>query len=737
MPQRRKPSRRLRRLRRVATVVFVVVLAWLLLRFLGSRDGDPSGRGDDETTVDSATTTSVSTPTLMQAFQLTALSDATTPTRPRPGATGPDDAEASATETFDHAKGIVRGRLVHEDGRPVAGATVRAVPALDDGHFAGLRPVRPATTSRSDAIGHFQVVAPIAVGGGVRLVIDVGDVRHLSDVFTPVSQGIFRLSDLRLPPPRSIVVRGTNLDSERSTTNILLRPAAPSTPFGRAPWRATTRNVPPSMRVPRPNDAKGITFDNVGRGAWEVVVTRNGGVESRLCRAGDDIDIGSVPPEVATTISVRPPETVTIISPKRRRVVEGSSSGDIRVPTWMRHDETAVILRAGHDPIPFVASLEGDVLDLSSSTASVVVRATAPADWQPRFEPLMPTPIRRFVDELTAARRPTTTVGGNRTLRLAPGTYRLQWEHAGGGVRATDDVDVRGDGSTTHVRFADAVRSRRVRGAVTDAAGRVVSDARVFLGRSLDVALDTISNPDVPWFRLTDATGHFEWSDLGAGAWELLVTTPRHRPVRQNLVVDEAADAEVIVDVELESGPALRVELDDASGRVLGGFEIALINARGQVLRAKTDAATGVATFEELAPGTYVAMVVFGRLSVPLDDWAWLREKAGGKLVVVDAAPVTLRWTLPPPAPFRARLSWPAHDPATLQIVHAGAAPVPGVWPDLSLGLVHPGEIEIDRLLPGRYRALARRDDRIDVVDFEFAATDDVVNLHFAFPDRR
>ena len=268
-----------------------------------------------------------------------------------------------------------------------------------------------------------------------------------------------------------------------------------------------------------------------------------------------------------------------------------------------------------------------------------------------------------------------------------------------------------------------------IHGVVTSAEdGQPLAGAGVLVGRTLPRPGQNAS-----WRAVTDDGGRFTLKHLPQGPLKLRIQSATHLSHESIIPAGKHHEASNPLRVALQRAPPCTIEVAcDEKGRpVVDGF--VLVNRSGAVVGSTC---TGRSLqFPGLAPGRYLALPFLGRMSLPVDDWTWLVKHSGGLLFEQGTSQGgTLRWSSPPPRSLVLRLRVTGHDDSAVQLrlVHTGQPLFPGIWPDLVFENVPPKLVKIDRILPGRYRAILTAGKRSSLCSF--TVTDDrtvPMPLHF------
>lgn len=675
-------ARRRRRIpgpRALAVLVLLLLLAATVSWLLSHRDSETPERPTRRDEIKPASSDTDGSPA-----RLLRVKRASPP--PRPGQAALVEGSAGDIEPIA-GRSWLRGRVHDESGAPIAGVRVTALRALARRAFPHL-PDALLDETESDDTGRWTL-SFLPPDDQIVLLAEHDGARHL--LASPSRVAPWSHEDrgtTRLEAPRRFSVE--------TEGHVIVRPAI-ACDLGAVPVHVEAETMLPAVRLTASREDYAV-----GGGRWEILLFRPRALPVRL----------EVPREAPLVV----PEPTAILS-RRPSVPAGSDdwllyTSPTGVPcalpardrSRLPQPGTVDVLAAGHTP--------------SRAPASVLPRerVTVHRDGERSigvlFEPEGREPLVRAVLTATLPRR------GVSTFSLAPGAYRAIERNVDGLLGRAIPFVLR-EGQPLTLGFAGRTRGRRLEGVVIDKDSRnAVPGAAVVVGFGAREA-----SPDAPPTARTDEMGRFRLDGLPAGTLDIVVSSPRHRRGVERVTLDDDRESNAATTVSLQRSPDVTVTLTDRNRRGLGGMDIAAIDEQGHVVRGTTDA-VGRASLGSLAPGTWVAFVVPGRLAVPTDAWDWLVESSGGRVIEVGREPIDVAIELPTPRTWEGLLRFDGMSSAhaSLRIVHDGTAPAPGVWPDLVFEDVRSGRVRIDRLFPGRYRAIASSGARSDVVDLELPA---------------
>ncbi len=308
---------------------------------------------------------------------------------------------------------------------------------------------------------------------------------------------------------------------------------------------------------------------------------------------------------------------------------------------------------------------------------------------------------------------------GHGTLAMNPGRYSMVPVEGflNEAVRRQYNIEIM-EGRRSRWQSPEDVPKVRIgtlHGLVTAAEdGHPLAGAGVLVGRTLPRPGQNFS-----WRAVTDDEGRFTLQHLPQGPLKLRIQSATHFSHDSVIPAGMQTGAADPLRVVLQQAPPCTIEVAcDEKGRpVVDGF--VLVNRSGTVVGSTC---TGRSLqFPGLAPGRYLALPFLGRMSLPVDDWTWLVKHSGGLLFEQGTSQGgTLRWTSPAPRSLVLRLRVTGHDdsPVQLRLVHTGQPLFPGIWPDLVFENVPPKLVKIDRILPGRYRAILTAGKRSSLCSF-------------------
>ncbi len=303
------------------------------------------------------------------------------------------------------------------------------------------------------------------------------------------------------------------------------------------------------------------------------------------------------------------------------------------------------------------------------------------------------------------------------TLKLSPGIYDVFQliGHKTGRREVVFQTEVSG-ASMTLVPKVTLTYSRVLRGTITDNNdGTPVAHAGIVVGKDLPS-----NQENMPWTAITDDAGEFSIRGLPPGELSLHVFALHHLHYEETIDMDDSGDATTSVAIHLERAPGIEISFphDAHNAPAVDGF--ILVRKDGVVIDGSKRESSVV--FEAVAPGQYVALAYLGTPVFSSDDWHWLTTQSGGLLIDHPNASTNepYRWLSPIPQSVIVDLKVVGltQEQISLQVVHAGEAPYPGIWPNQVYENLPWGLSKIDRLLPGRYRAIATWQDETDIVDF-------------------
>ncbi|MFT7619319.1 MAG: hypothetical protein ACI97A_002969 [Planctomycetota bacterium] len=233
----------------------------------------------------------------------------------------------------------------------------------------------------------------------------------------------------------------------------------------------------------------------------------------------------------------------------------------------------------------------------------------------------------------------------------------------------------------------------------------------------------------------TNAQGLCSLPKLSPAVLDLLISSPTHANHRSKIAASqfEESSGPLVIRLQRASPFEMSISIDENGVPTVDG--IALIRSDGHVISRP---ATGsMVTFASLAPGRYVAIPYLGALSVTTDDWEWLIEESGGLVIDHGTSKESAVPQWKSPAPREVSINLQAQGEITslsLQVVHAGVAPFPGVWPNQAYDDLPLGLIKLDRLLPGQYRAIATSGEKTDIADLIVSNANEIIlTLQFDF----
>ncbi|MCA9298706.1 MAG: hypothetical protein KDA28_06545, partial [Phycisphaerales bacterium] len=252
----------------------------------------------------------------------------------------------------------------------------------------------------------------------------------------------------------------------------------------------------------------------------------------------------------------------------------------------------------------------------------------------------------------------------------------------------------------------------------------------VALGRGLS----SVPAEWVPFFHRTTSIGAFSDTGLPAGELEIVTASSTHAPSHAVTQLEEDPATLNQVQIPLAPGGAAQVDVRTPDGEPWPDLLVTLVAPMGRSLSGRTDE-SGSVRFVPVAPGPWAALATPGAASAPIDSWEWVTQDSGGRQFEVEpGSEARVDWTLPAPVPWEADLEIDGDvREVELRVIHVGSPVAPGVWPDLDLGSVRVGRIAIDRMFPGRYRAVAAAADRVRLVDFEVQDGTSPSRLRFVF----